>query len=264
MNFQYFDAHSHIQGSEYDADREELIKELAEKEIGTITVGVDLASSKKAIELALAHENIFACIGQHPTDTDEPFDVDAFVQLAKDDSVVAIGECGLDYFRSDNHDTARAKQMPLLESQIALAVSASKPLMIHARPSSGTMNAYGEVIDVLKSAKREHGDNLTGNIHFFVGGIEEARAFLDIGFTISYTAVLTFAHEYDDVVRYVPLGSILAETDSPYVAPPPNRGKRNSPLAVMEVVTAIAQIRNENEELVRCTTVENTVRVFGL
>lgn len=264
MGFNYIDAHSHIQENEYDSDREEVITELAHKNIATIVVGVDCASSKRAVELAHQYENVFACVGQHPTDTDEAFDKKVFEELAMDSSTHAIGECGLDYFRVDNHDEARKTQMPLLEMQIALAVEAKKPLMIHARPSKSTMDAYCEIIDILKSAKREHGDALMGNIHFFVGGVEEARAFLDIGFTISYTAVLTFTHEYDEVVQYAPLHSILAETDSPYVAPPPNRGKRNTPLAVIDVVKAIARIRDEDEDLVRRATVGNTVRVFSL
>lgn len=264
MTFQYIDAHSHVQENEYDTDREELLTSLSAENISTIAVGVDITSSERAVLLAQKHGNIFASVGQHPTDTDDVFDTIAFEQLAKDTRTVAIGECGLDYFRTDDIAVARVKQMVLFEAQIALAVSLRKPLMIHARPSKGTMDAYHEVIDVLRSAKRECGDALTGNIHFFVGGLEQARAFFDIGFTVSYTAVLTFAHEYDEVVRYAPLHSILAETDSPYVSPVEHRGERNSPHAVIKVVKAIARIRNEDEETVRRAMVENTIRVFGL
>jgi len=264
MDFQYFDSHCHVQGSEYDTDRDDLLTALAKSKIGMTVVGVDREASQSAVALAEKHENIFAAVGQHPTDTNEPFVMSAFEILAKNPRTVAIGECGLDYFRADNHDTARATQIPLLESQIALAVSVNKPLMIHARPSKGTMDAYSEIIDVLKSAKREHGDMLIGNIHFFVGGIEEARAFLEMDFTISYTAVITFASDYDETIRYMPLRSILSETDSPYVSPAPNRGKRNSPFAVVDVVQAIARIRGENEETIRQAMIENAVRVFNL
>lgn len=264
MNFQYFDAHSHVQGSEYDTDRDKLIDSLAEKHIGTIAVGVDMESSKSAVELARKYENVFASVGQHPTDTNEAFGVEIFARSAREQSTVAVGECGLDYFRTDDHNTARAIQVPLFESQIALAVEVRKPLMIHARPSKGTMDAYHEIIDILKSAKREHGDALIGNIHFFVGGTEEARTFLEIGFTISYTAVITFARDYDETIRYLPLRSILSETDSPYVAPAPNRGKRNSPFAVVDVVRALARIRNEDEEMVRRVVVENAMRAFSI
>lgn len=264
MNFQYFDAHSHVQGSEYDTDRDELLATLTRKRIGTTVVGVDVESSKSAVALACKHENVFAAVGQHPTETSEPFNTSEFTKLATDPRTVAIGECGLDYFRTDNLDSARATQVPLLQEQILLALATKKPLMIHARPSSGTMDAYNEIIDILKSAKREHGDALTGNIHFFVGGVEEARAFFNLDFTVSYTAVITFTNDYDEAIRFAPLDHLLAETDSPYVAPAPNRGKRNSPLAVIDVVKALARIRNEDEETVRAATVENTARVFGI
>ncbi len=263
-SFQYIDIHSHIQGNEYDNDREVLLAELTTENIATIAVGVDLASSNDAVTLANSHKNVFAAIGQHPTDTDDTFNDNAFASLSSNERVRAIGECGLDYFRADDITTARVKQMPTFEAQIALASSLKKPLMIHARPSKGSMDAYCDVIEMLKSAKREYGDALTANIHFFVGGVEEAHAFLELDFTVSYTAVLTFTHDYDEVVRYVPLRSILAETDSPYVAPPPNRGKRNTPHAVAEVVRAIACIRNENEEAVRSTMVKNAKRVFSI
>ncbi len=264
MSFQYFDAHSHIQGSEYDTDRDELLAELVYKHIGTIAVGVDLKSSKSAVALAHAHKNVFASVGLHPTDANEQFDAKIFTELTNNSRTVAVGECGLDYFQVKDITNARTKQVPIFEAQIAFAATVKKPLMIHARPSDGTMDAYHEIIDLLKSAKREYGDALTGNIHFFTGGIEEEKEFLSIDFTVSYTAVLVFTHNYDEVVRYAPLCSILSETDSPYVAPPPNRGKRNSPFAVMDVVHTIARIRNEDEELVRRAMVENAKRVFNI
>lgn len=264
MQFNYFDAHSHIQGSEYDSDREALLAELVAERVGTIVVGVDKASSESAVALASKHDNVFASVGVHPTETDEPLDTSVFGALANDSHTVAIGECGLDYFCTDNISTARAKQVPLFEAHIALAVAAHKPLMIHARPLKGTLNAYSEIIDMLKSAKREHGDALTGNIHFFVGGVEEARAFFDLDFTVSYTAVITFAREYDEAIQYAPLNRLLAETDSPYVSPPPNRGSRNTPHSVKDVVTMLAKVRGEEKEVVRKATVENALRVFAI
>ncbi|HQU07513.1 MAG: hypothetical protein B7X04_00240 [Parcubacteria group bacterium 21-54-25] len=264
MEFTYFDAHSHVQGSEYDRDRAELLTAMATEGIGTMTVGVDLASSRAAVALASAHAHVYAAVGQHPTDTDEPFAPDAFAAMARNARTVAVGECGLDYFRTDDVAAARAAQVPLFEAQIALAVAAQKPLMIHARPSTGTVDAYRELIDILKSAKREHGDALTGNVHFFVGGVDEARDLFDLDFTVSYTAVITFARDYDEVIRFAPLERILSETDSPYVAPAPHRGKRNDPRAVKTVVAALAGIRGEDEETVRAATLANAVRVFQL
>ena len=263
MDFQYFDVHSHLQGSEYDTDRNDLIAALAIEHIGTTVVGVDCASSERAVALAEKHENIFAAVGQHPTDTKEEFVMSAFEILAKNSRTVAIGECGLDYFRADDIPTAREEQLPLFEAHISLAAATCKPLMIHARPSRGTMDAYQDIIAVLKNAKREHGDALAGNIHFFAGGIEEARAFFELDFTISYTAVITFAREYDEAIRFAPLERILSETDSPYAAPAPNRGKRNDPRAVKAVVAELAAIRGEDEETLRSAMVKNAERVFG-
>ena len=135
--------------------------------------------------------------------------------------------------------------------------------MIHSRPSKGTQDAYRDLIDILTSAKREHGEKLRGNIHFFVGGIEEARDFLELDFTMSYTAVLTFARDYDDVVRYIPSTHILTETDAPYIAPLSRRGQRNDPLATIDVVEALASIRGEEIETTRDQVLQNAKRVFG-
>src|SRR5690606_9631903 len=141
---------------------------------------------------------------------------------------------------------------------------ADKPMMIHSRPSKGTQDAYRDMIDILRAYKEEHGDRLRGDIHFFVGGVDEARDFIDLGFTLSFTAVLTFARDYDEVVRSVPLTSIITETDAPYVAPSRIRGKRNEPTSVIDVVEAIAGIRSEDPELVRKTVLANATTLFSL
>jgi len=117
---------------------------------------------------------------------------------------------------------------------------------------------------MLTEAKKEHGEKLTGNIHFFVGGVEEAKKLFALGFTTSYTAVLTFTTDYDAPVASAPLNMLLSETDSPYIAPASRRGQRNDPLAVIEVVSAIARIRGEEVEVVRETLLENARRVFKL
>jgi TatD DNase family protein len=136
--------------------------------------------------------------------------------------------------------------------------------MIHARPAKGTNDAYVDLIDILTSAKKEYGDDLRGNVHFFVGGVEEARKLIELDLTLSFTAVLTFARDYDEVVRFAPLTHILSETDSPYVAPAPNRGRRNDPRAVIAVVEAIAGIRGEDVETVRVQILENAQELFKL
>ena len=126
------------------------------------------------------------------------------------------------------------------------------------------MDAYTDLIEILKEVKVAHGKAVRGDVHFFVGGITEAEALIALGFTISFTAVSTFARDYDKVIRTIPLTSILSETDAPYVAPASRRGERNDPLAVVDVVAKIAEIRGEPLEDVRETLLANAKRLFQL
>lgn len=261
----YFDAHCHIQFPMYDEDREVLATRMEKEEFGGIVVGVDRTSSEQAIALTETHPHLWAAVGLHPNYTDKQvFEVDAFRELASHKKVVAIGECGLDNFRPENPNETRATQRSVLEKQIELAVTVDKPLMIHSRPTKGTQDAYIDLIDILTSYKKEYGDRLRGDIHFFVGGIDEARALIELGFTLSYTAVLTFTHDYDEVVRFIPLTHLLSETDAPYVAPVSRRGQRNDPFSVRDVVARIADIRGEKEDVVREAVLQNAKRVFGI
>lgn len=254
----YFDAHCHIQFSQYDEDRAELLAAMKEAEVGGLIVGTDSTLSKGAVELADG-ETLFAAVGLHPNDKPrEGYDDSYYRKLAEDPNVVAIGECGLDYFRPEEPENEKARQKEVFDKHIQLALDTDKPLMIHARPSKGSMDAYLDAIDML------WGKNVRGNMHFYVGDVETTKKFLELGFTFSFTAVLTFTHDYDEVVKYLPLENILSETDAPYVAPAPNRGKRNDPLAVREVVKAVASIREEAEEAVRETLLGNAVRAFRL
>lgn len=261
----YFDAHCHIQFPMFDEDREALALRMEEEAFGGIVVGVDKGSTGQAILLAQTHPHLWAAAGLHPNYTEEhDFNVDEFRVLASNEKVVAIGECGLDNFRPENPHETRATQRAVFEQHIRLAIEVDKPLMIHARPTKGTQDAYKDLIDILSSYKKEYGDRLLGDIHFFVGGVEEARALIDLDFTLSFTAVLTFTHDYDDVVRFAPLTHLLSETDAPYVAPLSRRGQRNDPFSVRDVVQAMAAIRGEDEELVRQTVLSNAKRLFKL
>ena len=260
----YFDAHCHIQFPHYDADRAELIQSMESARVGGIVVGTELESSKKAIELVQGKEDLYASVGLHPNAVlTESFDYDTYLALARNPKVIAIGECGLDNFRPEDVEISKPKQREVFLEHVRLAVETNKPLMIHSRPSKGTQDAYRDLIDILTSAKREHGEKLRGNIHFFVGGLEEARDFLELDFTMSYTAVLTFARDYDDVVRYIPSTHILTETDAPYIAPLSRRGQRNDPLATIDVVEALSGIRGEEIETTRDRVLQNAKRVFG-
>lgn len=277
MQYAFFDTHSHMHDKAFDEDREVIIKEMKQKGVGTITVGTGLKESREALALADAHDHVFAAVGLHPADNVlEEYDRDAFLKLASHEKVVAIGECGLDYHYIENFfdgekekkgitwnkDAEADRQKRVFEEQIDLAVKADKPLMLHGRPSKGSMDAYEDMLHMLESAKKKHGEKLRGNAHFFVGNIDIAKRFIDIGFTMSFSGVITFTHDYDDVVRYIPLSMMHAETDSPYATPAPFRGNRNSPLMVQEIVARIAVLREEPFEEVRLQLLENMRQLY--
>jgi TatD DNase family protein len=232
------------------------------------------------VALAQKYEHVYATIGLHPADNvSEKFDTEAFTTLLLENTkIVAIGECGLDYHYIDNFfekdkiekglthnkDAEADRQQQIFEAQVEFACEHNLPLMLHGRPSEGTMDAYEDMLHILENAKKKHGNKLRGNAHFFVGDTEIARRFVDLGFTMSFSGVITFTHEYDDVVRYIPQTMILAETDSPYVAPSPYRGQRNSPMYVQEVVAKMSVLRNEPFEELRIKLLENAQRIFGI
>ncbi|MBR9702711.1 TatD family hydrolase, partial [Candidatus Woesearchaeota archaeon] len=212
----------------FDEDRDEIITRMSDDDIWTIIVGTNPTTSQEAVELAQKNKHLFATVGIHPTDTEEPFDKKLFSKLAEEPSVVGIGECGFDYFRTDR-DESKKTQQPLFEQHIELALEHDLPLMLHMRTSKGSMDAYEDALDILESYHARTGDKVRGNSHFFAGDTTIARRFLDIGFTISFDGPITFTTDYDDVVRYVPQDMLLAETDAPFAAPDPHRGKRNEP-----------------------------------
>lgn len=259
---QYFDAHSHVTFRDYDQDLDEVLNRMREHDVGTITVGVDKATSEEAISFAKENEGFYATIGLHPNDTPtESFDEAAFAEMVKDEKVVGIGECGLDYFRIEG-DVIKEKQRQKreFERQIAFAAKYLKPMMLHCRPSKGSMDAYHDVLDMLEPLA----GTVAGNVHFFVGDVDIARRFYDLNFSTSFTGVVTFAREYDEVVRFAPIDMLLTETDSPYATPVPFRGKRNEPSHVRYIVTALAGILGLPEDKLKEQIVENAERVFAL
>lgn len=257
---QFFDIHSHLNFADFDPDRDEVIDNLKSQNIYTITVGTDLGTSHQAVDLADGYQELYATIGLHPGDNaKERFIPEEFASLVEHPKVVAIGECGLDYGRLSNiTPEEKVRQKEDFERQVEFAVQYDKPLMIHCR------NAYDDLLSILESKKKEYGDRLRGNMHFFTAGTDVADRCLSIGFTLSFTGVITFVEEYADLVSYPPLEMIMAETDAPFVAPVPWRGQRNEPQHVREVVHRIAQVRKEEYEVVRVALVENAVRVFSI
>lgn len=260
MKPDYFDIHSHLNFEKYDTDRETVISKLLQEKIWTNTVGTDIVTSQEAVTLADTNEHLFATIGLHPADEpSKTFDEIEFEKLVVHPKVVAIGETGLDYFHiKGDEKKEKARQKMEFEKQIEFAVKHKKPLMIHCR------DAYPDCIDILKSFQKVHGEKVMGNFHFFTSPIETAKQCLEIGFTVSFTGPITFVPELEEVVKYVPLEKMMAETDSPFAAPAPYRGKRNEPAYVKEVVVKIAEIKKLDLEKVRVQLVENSLSFFGI
>jgi TatD DNase family protein len=262
----YFDTHSHLQLPQYDADRKDVIERMQHAGIWSIIVGTNDATSRAAVALAEKYSFLFATIGVHPTES-EVFTKTHYEAIAKKTKVVAIGECGLDYFRkeiSDEDTQETTRQQKLFEEQIRFAIDIQKPLMMHVRPSSGSTNAHDDALAILERYKKEHGDALRGTIHFFTSTYDIAKRYLDLGFHVSIPGVVTFAKEMEEVVRAIPLERLLSETDSPYAAPEPHRGRRNEPAYVTQVSHAIARIKHLPDEKVRMQLFVNAARLFGV
>jgi len=271
----YIDVHSHVHFAAFDLDREEVIKRALIENIWMINVGTNKATSKGAVNLAEKHDRgVYSIIGIHPIHSvpsfhdkselgehgdenkGETFDYDFYKTLGMHPKVLGIGEVGLDYFRVEGEDNIK-KQRENFIAQIELANELQKPLMLHIRNGKENKSAYKDVLDILRSTAK-----VRGNVHFFVGTKEEAKSFIDLGFTVSFTGVITFAKEYEELVKYIPLDSMLIETDCPYVAPMPHRGKRNEPLFVKETAKKIAEIKNLPLKDVNTQLVKNTLNLF--
>lgn len=266
---QFFDVHAHVNDARFDEDRNNVLSRMRERGVWAIMVGTDYKSSQgAAIMASFSEDGVYASVGVHPIDDrNEHFREPFFSALATSPRVVSVGECGLDYSRlGDVQDIAveKARQRELFEAQIDFALTYDLPLMIHCRDSDKTLvDAHRDVIAML-TEKKIKSPKLRGNIHFFSQTIDIAREYFALDFTISFTGVITFSDEYNEVVRLAPLERIMSETDCPYVAPIPYRGKRNEPIFVEEVVKKIAEIRGEDFEKVRSALVQNALRTFNI
>ncbi len=263
MNFEYFDIHSHLNLEPLLSDRANVLAKMKEMNIGTITVGADFETSKLAVSIALENKECFATVGLHPTDNEkEIWDEEEYEKLAKNPKVVAIGECGLDYFRikNDELEIAKEKQKELFLNHIDLALKVKKPLMIHARPSKGSMDAYEDVLGILESKNF----NLKVNFHFFVGDLNIAKKIVEKGWTMSFDGPITFSTDYDEVIKNIPIENIMCETDAPFAAPTPYRGQTCEPWMVKEIYKKISDLKGINIDEVKGVVTSNINRVFGI
>ncbi len=251
----YIDIHGHPNLSQFDADREEVFGRAAAAGVGMVIIGTDIESSLRAVELARTHDNVWAVVGIHPTEASTTIDFDVLKSIARDPKVVAIGECGLDYVHATPEEITQQKEVFI--HHILLANEMGKPLMLHVRNGKEMTGAYQEALAILKAHAQ-----VRFNFHFFAGTPRDAADIVALNGTVSFTGVVTFTTDYDDVIRSVPLTHIMSETDCPFVAPVPYRGTRNEPVYVIEVVKAIARIRTEDEEEVRRQLLENARNFF--
>jgi TatD DNase family protein len=280
----YVDTHAHLNLPAFAEDLSEVIMRCRAEEVAVINVGTKESTSVRAVELALAYEEMYAIIGLHPISTvpslddegngkggtpkaqeAEVFNKDFYRDLINKGKgkVVGLGECGFDYYHTS--PGSYAVQEEAFIAQIELANEFDLPLMIHTRgPKPGEVSptgrsVYEDVFEVLKQYAKGR-----GNVHFYAGTLEEAKRFFDLGFTISFTGVITFAKVYEEIVKAVPLNLLHGETDCPYVAPIPYRGQRCEPWMVQEVYKKIANIREEKEEVVRLALLENAKKLYKI
>jgi len=302
MQLKYFDAHTHTQFASFGKDYKEVIGRAFAVGAGLINIGTQKETSLRAIEIAheFEKEPVYAAVGLHPTHTTksyydpqeiettisnsreleksgaknflidgEEFDYEYYKKLALDPKVVAIGECGLDYFRffpssQNDPNSAKAetkktkeKQKEVFIQQIKLAHEVKKPLMIHCR------HAFPDLIEILAGYQLSSA-KCPGVIHFFSGTKSDAQKLLDMGFYFTFGGVITFAREYDEVIKTIPLDRILSETDAPYVTPAPYRGKRNEPAYVIEVVKKLADLKRISVNEMANQILKNTEKIFNL
>ncbi len=267
MQTKYIDVHSHLHFSAFDKDREEVLQRMKEQGVATITVGTNLDCSKRALLFTRENPDISlgATVGQHPTDS-APFDRDAFDALIKENrkNIVAIGECGLDYFRRDaSGEQEKERQKALFVEQIELAVKHGLPLMLHIRNSQGELDAHKDAFDLLKPYKEKHPE-LHLHLHFFTAPREVVELFLPLDATFGTPGVVTFAKEVQDSVKAIPEDRILVESDAPYAAPVPHRGQRNEPSFITDTLKCVAKIKNMDGGALAKRVFKNSIKTFRL
>lgn len=288
------DSHCHIHFNAYKEDMDEVIKRTLDRGVFMITVGTQKDTSQKGLEVADRYDGMWATVGLHPNHTveqefwdddellpplasggmppqeqatpkiktrAEAFDMEYYRELAKHPKCVGIGEFGLDYYRiPEGVDRAEVirRQEKTVHAQFDLATEANKPVVIHCRDAYPQQTIMiQEAIEAGKLARR-------GVIHCFTGTLVEAQTFIDLGFHISFSGILTFAKNLQEVAKALPLEKLLVETDAPYLTPAPDRGKRNEPWRVEYVAQKLAELKGVTLREVAEQTVKNTKQIFDL
>lgn len=263
-------------------DADKVIQDTISADTWMIVVGADYKTSKRALEYANKYERgVYAAVGLHPSHIfemyasddnydyrtrGEDFNYDIYEKLAKFEKVVAIGEVGLDYYHFDKkQDIQKQKhaQKRVLFEQLLLARRLDLPVIIHCR------QAHDDLVELLAAFKKENKDLVPsgrpwGVIHCFSGDEDLAWKYFNFGFLISFTGLITFSRQWDDLIRRLPADKYMIETDCPFMTPEPHRGKRNEPMLVKFVAARIAEIKNVSLEKVADSSTENARRLFGI
>lgn len=272
-----FDTHAHLNFEAFKNDWKETANRALDAGIKIINVGSNLETSKKALAIAEEFkEGVYAAVGLHPIHVlDEEGDIEEYKKLAAHPKVVALGEIGLDYFRipttirpegaggvtMDRQIKSSAEiknlQKEVLLKFLKLGVEEKLPVIVHCR------EAHTDLIDLLENFNKPQGSDARGVMHCFSGSWEEARRYLNLGFLISFTGVITFAHYEGEPLEKIPLNKIMVETDCPYLTPEPHRGKRNEPRYVEYIAKEVARVKDETYEEVARVTTENARLLFS-
>lgn len=247
-----FDTHSHYDDERFDDIRDELFQEMHQNGVcGIVTCGCDEASSKAALQMAEQYDFVYAAVGIHPGNIDSGTTVEQIKNLASHKKCVAIGEIGLDYYWVDDN---KQSQIEIFEKQIMLAKELDLPIIVHDR------DAHGDTLEILKKHKPK------GVVHCFSGSVEMAQEIIKLGLYIGVGGVITFknAKKLPDVVKIIPDDLLLVETDCPYLAPEPYRGKTCHSGMINLTAAKIAEIRQTTPEQILSLTSENAKKLFNL
>jgi TatD DNase family protein len=259
------DSHAHLNFREYENELEDVIKRSFASDTQIITIGSNYESSLKAVEIANKYKGIWSVIGCHPDDlSKENVDMDYYKELVKSSSqVVGIGEVGLDFYRlAKDIDVVKDLQIKAFKQFIELANELDLPLVLHCRGEEDEPSgAYDLMLDILKDENAQK-----GVIHCYGGNLEQAKKFIDLGFYIGFTGIVTFknAKELQRIAREIPLEKILVETDAPFLAPEPHRGEKNESSYTKYIVQKIADLKELTFDEVADATYSNTKKLFKI
>ena len=269
------DTHAHVNFKDFRNDGDEVVKRALTEGVWMINVGSERDTSRRATEYAARYETgVFAAVGLHPAQLKEQeiedktngetikfsvpaeeFSREYYEALAKREKTVAIGEIGLDYYRNA---AAKELQKEVFWEQLKLANDLGKPVIIHCR------EAHEDLLSILQSAISDKQLAIKGVIHSFSGSLAQAKKYLDLGFSLGFNGIITFARDYDEIVKNIPFDRILIETDCPYLTPVPLRGKKNEPSYVKYVAQKVAELREVNFEEVAEQTTKNAKKLFQI